>query len=126
MKIAKIVTVILCIFIMLPQTTYALSDIINKGTNWEITGKNETQKGTTIDTIQLRKTSDNLYNILLSVATIIAVFVGAFLGIKYMTAGIDKKVDVKQSLFPYLISVIIVFGSLGIWKLVVMIMGQVK
>ena len=126
MKILKIALIIFCIFVILPQNTFALAEIIEMGTNWENTGKNEAAKGTTIDSDKVKSTSENLYNILLSIATIVAVFVGALLGIKYMTAGIDKKVEVKQSLFPYLISVVIVFGSLGIWKIVVTIMQEIK
>ena len=42
-----------------------------------------------------------------------------------MTAGIDKKVEVKQALFPYFISCIVLFGAFGIWKLVITIMNEV-
>ena len=43
-----------------------------------------------------------------------------------MTAGIEQKVQVKEALFPYLISCIVVFGSLGIWKITVNIMKQIE
>ena len=43
-----------------------------------------------------------------------------------MTAGIDQKVEVKESLFPYIVSCIVVFGSMGIWKLAVTIMNNVE
>ena len=56
---------------------------------------------------------------------IVAVLVGAILGIQFMTAGIDKKVEVKQALFPYIVSCVVMFGAFGIWKLMVMILNGI-
>ena len=61
---------------------------------------------------------------LLAVAFGIAVIVGAILAVQFMTAGINKKVEVKEALFPYLISCGVVFSAMGIWKLVVTIMSD--
>lgn len=124
MKLIKIISISLCIIILLSCNVFALGDILDTGKSWEETGLQHTN--TTMDTNNLSKISSQLYNILLSVATVVAIIVGAILGLQYMTAGIDKKVEVKESLFPYFISCIVVFGSLGIWKLVVTIMGQIK
>lgn len=122
MKLIKILTVSFCIIILLSQNIFALGDIFSTAESWENTGKQYTN--ITMDTTELKKTSDSLYNILLAVATGVAVIVGAILGLQYMTAGINKKVEVKESLFPYLISCIVVFGSFGIWKLIVIIMSS--
>lgn len=124
MKLIKIISISLCIIVLLSCNVFALGDILDTGKDWEETGLKHTN--TTMDTGNLNNISSQLYNILLSVATIVAIIVGAILGLQYMTAGIDKKVEVKQSLFPYFISCIVVFGSLGIWKLVVTIMSQIK
>lgn len=124
MKLIKIVTISFCIIILLSQNIFAISDILSTGADWLSTGKDEAGIG--ISTDQLKPASSSIYNLLLTIATITAVIVGAILGIQYMTAGIDKKVEVKESLFPYFVSCIVVFGSLGIWKLVVTIMSQIK
>lgn len=124
MKLIKILTISFCIIIILSQNTFALSDILTTGDDWTDTGKDHAGIG--ISTSQLRNGASDLYNILLAIATVVAIIVGAILGLQYMTAGIDKKVEVKESLFPYFISCIVVFGSLGIWKLVVTIMSQIK
>ena len=123
MKLIKILTISFCIILMLSQSVFALGDILSIGESWETTGK--THANTTMNTDDITDISGKLYNILLAIATAVAVIVGAILGIQFMTAGIDKKVEVKQSLFPYLISCIVVFGSLGIWKLVVTIMNEI-
>ena len=105
---------------MLSQSVFALGEIIITGEEWENEGKNHTN--TTMDTDAIKEISNKIYNLLLWVATAVAIIVGAILGIQFMTAGIDKKVEVQRSLFPYIISCVVVFGSLGIWKLVVTIL----
>lgn len=124
MKLIKIVTISFCIIILLSQNIFAISDILSTGADWLSIGKDEAGIG--ISTDKLKPAASSLYNLLLTIATITAIIVGAILGIQYMTAGIDKKVEVKESLFPYFVSCIVVFGSLGIWKLVVTIMSQIK
>lgn len=125
MKSIKILIISFCIILMLSNTVFALGDIFSTGDKWTTTGKNQAEgNGHTIDTNKLKNVSDQLYNMLLAIATGVAIIVGAILGIQFMTAGIDKKVQVKESLFPYLISCLVVFGSLGIWKLTVMILSN--
>lgn len=121
MKVTRILTISFCIIIILSKGVFAsgLENIIQKGEKWEEVGKEHT--GTTINTDILETTSNEIYNLFLAIATVTAVIVGAILGIQYMTAGIEKKVEVKESLYPYLISCIVAFGSLGIWKLVISI-----
>lgn len=124
MKLIKILTISFCIIIILSQNVFALGNILSKGENFAETGLAHTNE--TMDTDDLKEKLDDIYNMLLAMATVVAVIVGAILGVKFMTAGVEKKVEVKESLFPYLISCIVVFGSLGIWKLMVTIMNQVK
>lgn len=123
MKLLKILMISFCI-IIISQNVFAIGEILDMEQSWEDIGKQYAESGKTMDTKALIETSNNLYGILLTAATVIAVIIGAILGIKFMAAGIDEKVQVKQSLFPYLISCIVVFGSFGIWKLVVTIMSE--
>jgi len=125
MKTLKILSICFCIILILSCNVYALGDVFNTGDSWLNTGINEADKGTTMNTKTMKKALDQLYNILLAVGTGVAVIVGAILGIQFMAAGIDKRVQVKESLFPYMISCVVVFGALGIWKLVVMILGDI-
>lgn len=65
-----------------------------------------------------------LYNALLIIGIIIAVIVGAILGIKFMMGSVGEKADIKKLLVPYVVGCIIVFGAFGIWKLVVTILAN--
>lgn len=120
MKTFKILTITFLIILILSGKVLALDSLFEKADSWIETG--ESNKDGKIRTSNLRNVSNDIYNILLSVGTGIAVIVGALLGLKYMTAGIDEKVKVKESLIPYLISCIVLFGTFGIWKLVVVIL----
>lgn len=125
MKIFKILTISFCIIFLLTSNAFAIGDTKKQGDDFMDIGK--ANVGSTMDTDNLKDASSKVYNLLLAVATGTAVIVGAILGIKYMTAGINEKTDVKASLLPYMISCIIVFGSLGIWRLTVTIFkGVVK
>lgn len=73
----------------------------------------------------LSNVSNTIFNILVTVGIIIAVLMGAILGIKLMISGVEEKAQVKKLLMPYVVGCIIIFGGFGIWKLVVTILQGV-
>ncbi len=122
MKLLKIFLISGFIIILLSSNVFALGDTFSMAEDWESKGKENTNL--TMDTSKLQDSSKKLYNMLLAVAVGVAVIVGAILAVQFMTAGINKKVEVKEALFPYLISCGVVFSAMGIWKLVVTIMSD--
>ena len=77
------------------------------------------------DTNDLQRFSSSIYNILLTVGIVVAVIVGAVIGIKLMSSGIETKVEAKKLLIPYVAGCIVVFGGFAIWKIVVTILQRV-
>lgn len=124
-KIIKLIILVFFILFILSSRVFALGDWLTQGEDFINDGKSNAEKGYTTDTAELENGSNVIFNALLAAGTVVAVIVGAILGIQFMTAGIDKKVEVKQALFPYIISCVVLFGSFGIWKLVVTIMNNV-
>lgn len=116
----KIIIIMLFVFVLLGNNVFAISEIFTTGDDFMADGRKDA--GKTLDTKLLKENSSKLYNVLLGIGFGVVVIVGLILGIKYMTAGINEKVEVKQSLIPYLISSAVIFGSFGIWKLVVTIL----
>ncbi len=117
----NILSIILILFLLInicPTKTQAvnLDGIMSGADNFIEKGKNGT---TTIDETQLQNTSDLIYNILLGVSMVIAVIVGIILGIKYMMASTEEKAEVKETLVPYVVSCVIMFGAFTIWKIVI-------
>lgn len=94
--------------------TKSIDSIIKDGDNFLNAGKGEP-----IDENSLINFSGSIYNLLLSIGTILAVIVGSILGIKFMTSTIDEKAKIKQMLVPYVVGCAVLFGAFGIWKIVI-------
>lgn len=88
-------------------------NFINKGTNDKINDES------------IQDFSKTLYNILVTIATVVSVIIGGILGIKIMLASAEEKAQVKELLVPYIIGCVVVFGAFGIWKLVVNILQNI-
>lgn len=64
---------------------------------------------------------NDVYNILFPLGVAITVVIGGALGIKFMLASAEDKAKVKESMIPYVIGCIVIYGAFGIWKLVITI-----
>ena len=76
-----------------------------------------------INQTELENTSDFIYNLLLAIALVVAVIIGMVIGIQFMTASVEEKAKIKESLVPYVVGCVVVFGAFGIWKLAVTILS---
>ncbi len=63
--------------------------------------------------------------LLVGIATIVLVIVGSIMGVKYMIAGANEKAQLKQKLIYYVISVVLVYGAIGIFTMVVGLMNSI-
>ena len=114
---------ILIIFILMICSTHivqatTISNII-QGADGFITN------GSSSDMIagdKIKNLSDIIYNVLLILGTVIAVIVGSVLGIQFITGSVEQKAKVKDSLIPFVIGSVVIFGAFGIWKLVITIL----
>lgn len=114
---------ILIIFILMICSTHivqatTISNII-QGADGFITN------GSSSDMIagdKIKNLSDIIYNVLLILGTVIAVIVGSVLGIQFITGSVEQKAKVKDSLIPFVIGYVVIFGAFGIWKLVITIL----
>lgn len=125
MKIAKYITIILLTTFLLlsfsanySRTNAALSDVVSGADGFIQNGQGSSK----IDNDDIHKLSDSLYNILLIIGTVIAMIVGVVLGIQFMTGSVEAKSKVKESLIPYVVGCIVIFGAFGIWKLAITIL----
>lgn len=120
-KIIIIMILIIAIAIYLPNKTIAMSNMIDSGKEFINLG----QKEEPINKGNLQNTSNDIYNILFTIAVVIAFAVGMVIGIQFMLASVDEKAKIKETLIPYVIGVFIVFAAFGIWKIVVGIGNEV-
>lgn len=75
-----------------------------------------------ISTNELNDLTNTVYKILVIIGIIIAVIVGAVLGIKFITEGAEGKAEVQKALIAYVIGCVVIFGAFVIWKIVVEIL----
>ena len=66
-----------------------------------------------------------LGRILVTVATVVVVAVGMVLGVKYMISGADEKANLKEKLIWYVISIVLIFGAVGIYNIISGILNEV-
>ncbi len=78
-----------------------------------------------IDDSKLKKTSSDIYNVLLMISFVVVAIVGISLGIKYMMSGVEEKADIKQSLIIFFIGCLVVYGAFGIWKVLVTFLNTI-
>lgn len=122
--ILKLIIIALLIVLITPNVSFAVSltDILHSGQNFIDEGKSQ---NSVIDSVQLKNSSNSIYNILLVIGVILSVLVGAMLGIKIMWGSIEQQTKAKEALMPYVIGCVLIFGAFGIWKLAVTIFSQI-
>ena len=88
----KILILFILSTMLIMQTTYAADSILDAGEGFIDTGKSQAPP---IKESQIKTVSDQIYNILLAIGTVIAVIIGAILGIQFMVGSMD---DMKTHL----------------------------
>lgn len=96
-----------------------LDSIVSDGDSFINASANATDK---LDTTEMKNVSNTLYNVLLSFGIIIAVVFATILGVQYMTAAAENKAQIKESLIPFFVGCIVVFGAFAIWKAIILIL----
>ncbi len=121
LKAILIITFLITLFSLQSSFTYAstMGDILSGAENFVSQG----QSNTPISGDSIKNLSNSIYNILLIIGVVIAVIIGIIIGIQFITGSVEQKSKVKESLIPYVVGCVVVFGAFGIWKLAVIIFG---
>lgn len=98
------------------------SDIWGQGKNFINEGLSGND--TTVNTLgsEAKKGFETIIDFLWGIGLLAAFVTTVFIGIKMMTVPPGEKSRIKQSLTPYIVGVIIIFGALTIWKLLIQIL----
>ncbi len=96
-----------------------LEEIIGNSEKFAQSGNNNA-----IDNERFKYIMSYIYNMFFQVGIVAAVIIAAVLGIKFMLSSLDQKAEVKKMLGVYVIACVVIFGSFGIWKLVLTILDQ--
>lgn len=118
-KLLTFIIIISIILILIPNISLCLSlDDIVRGANTFTSAANSSIA--TVDKTQLRLNMQGLLGIAMGVGVVIVLIVGVYLGIKFMGDSTNQKVEVKESLIPFVIgSAIVLGGAYLIWSILV-------
>lgn len=98
-----------------------IDDIFKQGQDFI----DKSEDGITVDETKLKNANDIIFNILYYGGMGIAVIFGAVIGIKFMMASVEEKAKIKETMLPYVIGCVVVFGAFTIWKIVVEALGTI-
>lgn len=127
LKIIIFFLIVLNIFIPKCKASF-WNEIFDGGKEFVDTGRNAVESSNannSIDTEEVKNQLDKIYNILFSLGVALTVIIGAILGIKFMIGSVEEQAKIKDSLFPYLVGCIVIYGSFGIWKLIIEILSVI-
>lgn len=133
-KTRKIFWLIITFFLILNFTSFALAgdntDISGKGANDIISaGSKWLSLGSTDDNTSVMSFANQLVGIgqvLVAIGTATILIITAIMAIKWITATPDKQAKLKQQLIGLVVSIIVIFGAVGIWNVVRGIMGNIE
>jgi len=119
-----LILILLFTMINISNSVYAtdMDNVIQEGEGFLASRYNTSP----INETALEGTSDYVYNILFTIAVVLAVAIGMIIGIQFITGSVEEQAKVKETLVPYVIGVFIVFASFTIWKIVVEIGDDVS
>ena len=125
-KVKIAIVMILFIFIInvsMPVQASIIDEIWSTGKEFIDKGKDG---GGTFDGKKMQTTVNDLYNLFLMAGIVIAVIIGAFLGIKFMTEGVEGKAKIKEALIPFCVGCLVIFGGFAIWRVAMVLFGEVE
>ena len=91
--------------------------------------KNFINRGSEKETISQQKVEQDLKplaQILMGIAVLVLLSVGAILGVKYMISGADERAKIKEKLIWYIVSAVLIFGAVAIFNIVINILNKVS
>lgn len=120
-KTIYVLLIIFCIFIITCEShATGFWSIAKDWINTGMEGKSESalESGKAMETISKRNFS-KLIDFLWGIGLLTIFICTIILGIKYMFVPPGEKSRIKQATTPYVIGVVIIFGAVTIWKLVI-------
>ena len=130
----KIVSIFLVIFMILfgYNQVFAADTVTETGKEWLDLGTSEMPKAKGlagmldrafgINNPNSNQGFEGLAGLLMGLGIFVVAIVGVILGIRLMFTQAEQKARAREALIIYLIGSVIIFGSVGIWRLLITIL----
>lgn len=125
MKIEKKTIILIIVFILIAtffvqfvNTTYAfsLTDMKSKADTFK--SKGQSQADSILPQTTVEEKFIPIGQVLVTIASVVLVIVTLIMAIKYLTASPEQKGKLKQQLIGLVVSIIVIYGAVGIWTIV--------
>ena len=120
--INRLITMACVIFEVLvcAQNVQASTDLIKKGNEWLSKGGSGSLSMTTV-----WANLEPVAQVMLAIAVVTVVGVGMVIGVRFMLQGPDEKARMKERLIWYIIAMVLIFGVVGIFNIIVGVLGGI-
>lgn len=116
----KLVSILLLVVVVSMTLTTVVSAKTDGAEGIDAAGIAGGLKGTTSAAQEdVTKIGNQLIGIITTVGVVVAVIILLVLGIKYMMGSASEKAEYKETMIPYLVGAILIFGASAITKVVV-------
>ncbi len=116
----KLFSIIIYINLIFNFTTtvnaFSLQEIFDKAKLFELTGLPEANN--ILSQQMLEEIFIPIGQVLVTIAGIVLVIVTLIMAIKYLTANAEQKGKLKQQLVGLVISIVVIYGAVGIWSMI--------
>lgn len=103
----------------------SIGDILKAGSEW-ISGGKESVKGFGSTPEDFVSEFIGIGQILVAVGVVVLVIVAIITAIRWLTATPDKQAKLKVQLIGLVVSIIVIFGAVGIWNFVRGVLSRVE
>lgn len=124
--VLTLMLIIMIISVCFSNEAYAAGSVADDGDSFINLGKEKYNENKPIDEGALQITSGEIYNLLFTIAVVLAFGVGLVIGIQFITGSVDEKAKIKETLVPYVVGCVVIFSAFTIWKLVIEVGNSVE
>ena len=72
------------------------------------------------------KRVDTRWNSRCRIGIFVVLIGGVALGIRFMlVGGVEERAEIKKQMMPYIVGMVVIFGALTIWKIIVEFMEEI-
>ena len=101
-------------------------EIFEKGDSFLGAGKGIASGDEAATDLETMGIMNDLYNVVFPLGVVTTVIVGVVLGIKFMASSAEDKAKVKESMVPYVVGCVVIYGAFGIWKICIQILSALS
>lgn len=112
-------------FLNYSNAAITIDGMIDQGDSFISTGKSQ-EDIQTINGKKFNKVVKQVFRVLFTIGVAVSVVIIAIMGVKIMLGSAEEKAQIKEQMVPYVIGCGVMFGAFTIWKIAMLIAGNIS